>query len=326
MRPISTSYSALKSPLNEILGYQGNIGVLRCLAVRPVSMSYSELSERSDITLPGVHKTVKRLVKTGVLAHSGSGKQQLIAMRNEHPLSGIIKELFKEESERFERLIKTIRRQIDELSYEVLSAWIYGSVASDCDQYGDPMQIAILGKVGSIGLAADELRNRLIDHEVELQFDVSIEIKVLTRADLIADKKLILDDIIHLIGIDPIFFAEGRSSGSGNRITHHELDKRSRLAGKAWAVFIGKYPEIISRTVRSLEKRISKTDDGTKKTLDEWKQILETMPAQRLAKLLASDSERATRLRQSNPLWTVLTNEEKEKLEQIQSRSLNNEP
>ncbi|MEX2409996.1 MAG: hypothetical protein WD607_01265, partial [Candidatus Paceibacterota bacterium] len=60
-------------------------------------------------------------------------------------------------------------------------------------------------------------------------------------------------------------------------------------------------------------------------TIKEWKHILETMPAQRLAKLLASDSERATRLRQSNPLWTVLTTEEKERFEQIQSKGINNE-
>ncbi|MDZ7720647.1 MAG: winged helix-turn-helix domain-containing protein [Balneolaceae bacterium] len=234
MRSVAKSNSSLKVPLNDILGYQANIRVLRYLTIHPASVSYSELAKQTGITLPGIHKTVKRLIETGIIVYAGSGKQQLITLRTEHPLSGIITELFKKEDEYFKKLKKSIKNQIDRLQVEIFAAWIYGKVADGCDEYGDPLQIAVLGKADTVDRAAEELRNYLFKSDIEADFDVTIELNGMTPADLEVSKKTLTGRIIHLYGMDPIIYAEGRGFFTEKAENHQNLDKRSQLAGKAW--------------------------------------------------------------------------------------------
>ncbi|MDZ7720646.1 MAG: hypothetical protein U5K72_17650 [Balneolaceae bacterium] len=85
------------------------------------------------------------------------------------------------------------------------------------------------------------------------------------------------------------------------------------------------HPELISRTIQSLEKRIEEGDSHTKNELKEWKDFLESTSVQRLAKFLESESERATQMRQSNPFWLVVSDEEKEEYEKILSKLVQNE-
>lgn len=320
MRPVSDTSSALKNPLNEILGYQGNIRLLRCLSVRGIAMSYSELAEQAGISLPGVHKVVARLEKSGMIDYHGSGKRQLITLRKKHPLYDAITQLFKVEKERFDSLKKTIRQEIKKFEHHLKSAWMYGKAAEGTDQYGDPLQIALLGKTASIDQITDELIEQIRERGIESQYDATIEITGLSQADLEASKKTITGYYIILAGIDPIFFAEGRPKTPGREIKHADLDRQSLEAGKAWGKLLKKYPEIISRAVEHLENRIPESDIGTGKELQEWKHLLESMSVQRLVKFLCSDSERATRLRQSNPFWQVITQEERSKFDQILSK------
>lgn len=325
MRPIVKSNSALKVPLNEILGYQANIRVLRFLTTQSVSVSYSELAKQTGITLPGVHKTVKRLIETGILTLAGSGNQQLIELREGHPMSGVISELFSEERGYFNQLLTVIKNQIEELSEEILAAWIYGKVAEGTDQYGDPLEIAVLGKIDSVDLAAEELQNRLFKDNVEDEFDVTIEVNGVTPADLEGNKKTIAGNMIHLYGVDPIFYAKGRGFFNDKAEDHQFLDKRSQLAGKAWGTFIQQHPELISRTIQFLEKRIDEEGSSIQRELKEWKEFLESTSVQRLVKFLKSDSERATRMRQSNPFWLVVSDEEKENYENLLSKIVKRE-
>lgn len=325
MRPVVKSNSALKVPLNEILGYQTNIRVLRFLATHSVSVSYSELAKQTGITLPGIHKTVKRLIKTGIVVHTGSGNQQLIELRSGHPLSGILSELFREEREYFKQLITILKKKIGELSVEIQAAWIYGKVAEGNDQYGDPLQVAILGKVDSVDFTVDELQKRLFNNNVEEDFDVTIEVNGITPADLEVSKKTITGNILHLYGIDPIFYAEGRGFFDDKAENHRVLDKRSHLAGKAWSAFIRQHPELISRTVQFLKKRANEDGSRTQRELKEWKEFLESASVQRLVKFLESDSERATRMRQSIPFWMVVSDEEKEDYKKLFSKIVKSE-
>lgn len=325
MRPVVKSNSALKVPLNEILGYQANIRVLRFLTTESVSVSYSELAKQTGITLPGIHKTVKRLLATGIVVLTGSGNQQLIELRNGHPLSGILLELFREERGYFKQLTTIIKHQIDELSVEIQAAWIYGKVAEGSDQYGDPLEIAVLGKADLVDLAAEELQNKLFRNNVEDEFDVTIEVNGITPADLEGSKKTIAGNMIHLYGVDPIIYADGRGFFNDKAEDHQVLDKRSQLAGKAWGAFIRQHPELISRTVQLLNKRTDEDASLIQKELKEWKEFLESTSVQRLAKFLESDSERATRMRQSNPFWMVVSDEEKEEYKKLLSNIVKSE-
>jgi hypothetical protein len=316
MRPVAKSNSALKTPLNEILGYPGNVRILRCLMNKKISMSYGELADQSGISIPGVHKAVDRLIKTGILAYQGSGKRQLITSREQHPLFYPLSECFNAETERFESLKNRLKQEVGNMKVKPVSAWMYGKTVQGVDQYGDPLQIALLGSPSSIDDLTDQFKECVADSKIESTFDVTIQINGITQADLDADHKTIAGGTDLLWGMAPIFFAEGYRSSAGSK-THGDLDAQSLQAGKALGKLLTTYPEIVARTIRHLESRISETDSGVKGELTEWKQLLESASLQRLIKLLVSEGERATRMRQSNPFWQVLTEGERQKLVEV---------
>jgi hypothetical protein len=61
--------------------------------------------------------------------------------------------------------------------------------------------------------------------------------------------------------------------------------------------------------------RLLKEDPGTAtKDLTEWRDILDLYSPQRLSMFLTSSSERANRLRQSNPFFAILNADERSRL------------
>ena len=319
MRPVSEQNSAIKSPLNEILGYQANVRLLRCLFETDGGMSYSELAERTGLSLPGVHKVVSRMMTLGIIEFTGSGKRQQINIRNEYPLTDNLEELFKAEKRYYHSLITSLKEIIDRLEPQPRSAWIFGTLARGSDEYGDPIRIGILGNIKKIDEITDQFREQLIESGIEQRFDVTIEVSGIVLADLKSNETSYADEIIPLWGADPKHYLKNTGEESNVIDSHQELDKRSKIDAKAWVELLQRHPEIIERTIKDLEERISQISSGEKKELQEWKHILKSMSHQRLKKFLESDSERSTRLRQSLPFWPVLKNKERNKLNEIKS-------
>lgn len=315
----SRQNSALRTPLNEILGSRGHILVLRQLVKLENPASHSELHDRTGLSRQGVYDVVVRLIETGILRYVGSGRQQHVNLRNEHPLANVIRQLFKSEKERYSSLIKRLQQEISTIEQKPTSVWIFGQVARGTDEYGDPVQIALLGDVKSVDSQTDSFRNRLYQAGIESDYDVTIDIRGVTVADLESRPALIDDEVILLWGIDPQSILERPGKNSGKQKTHRELDARSLTDAKAWTDLLRKYPEIVSRTINYLDEHIPQISSGEKKELQEWKHILETMSYQRLKKFLLSNSERSVRLRQSLPFWPALN--EKERTELLESKS-----
>lgn len=325
MRPIKDHNSALKNPLNEILGYQANVRLLRCLVEAREAMSHSELADRTGLSLPGIHKVVTRMIETGIIQYIGSGKKQQIEIRNAHPLVPAIKELFKAEREYSDSLIKNLKETIKDLESKPKSAWIFGKVALGFDEYGDPIRIALLGDVKSIDKITDQFRDQLRNSGIEKEFDVTIDINGVTLADIESKPAIDIENIILLWGTDPQHYLENSINEKEGKSSHEDLDHQSLIDSKAWTELLKTYPEIIQRTIKYLDDRIPQISSGEKKELQEWKHILESMSLQRLKKFLESDSERSTRLRQSLPFWPVLKDNERTKLEKLKSEQKDHE-
>jgi DNA-binding Lrp family transcriptional regulator len=282
-------------------------------------MSYSELAERTGLSLPGVHKVVSRMMTLGIIEFTGSGKRQQINIRNEYPLTDNLEELFKAEKRYYHSLITSLKEIIDRLEPQPRSAWIFGTLARGSDEYGDPIRIGILGNIKKIDEITDQFREQLIESGIEQRFDVTIEVSGIVLADLKSNETSYADEIIPLWGADPKHYLKNTGEESNVIDSHQELDKRSKIDAKAWVELLQRHPEIIERTIKDLEERISQISSGEKKELQEWKHILKSMSHQRLKKFLESDSERSTRLRQSLPFWPVLKNKERNKLNEIKS-------
>ncbi|MEX2367904.1 MAG: winged helix-turn-helix domain-containing protein [Balneolaceae bacterium] len=322
MNNLDNKNSALKTPLDDILGSKGHIMILRQLAEAENPMSHSELLDRTSLSRQGVYDIVRRLIENGIISYVGSGKQQQVQLRQEYHLTDIITKLFKAEKKRFEDLIQRLKKEIKNLEIKPKSAWIFGKVAQGIDQYGDSLCVAMMGEVRTVDQIVEDLRSQIYETEIEKQFDVTIEISGVTLADFESRPIFNTNMIILLWGPDPQHFLVGSKDERTGKRTHQDLDKQSLIDSKAWTELLKTHPEIIQRTIEYLEERIPQIRSGEKNELKEWKHILESMSFQRLKKFLQSDSERSTRLRQSLPFWPVLNNNERAKLEKIKSEQL----
>jgi len=317
MKLNNNTNSSLKTPLSEILGTKGHIHVLRELNDHNGAMSHSELIRRTGLSRQGVYDVVTRLVETGILSYTGSGRQQLVNVRKEYPLFESIQVLFQSEKNRYYLFLETLKKLTESLNTLPKSVWIFGKVAQGTDVYGDPVQIALLGDTKTIDKLTDQFRAGLVEENVESQFDVTIEIRGVTIADLETRTELTGKNTILIYNVDPNAFLESSKPGSPTPKTHKEFDRKSISQAKAWTELLRTYPEIIPRTATFLEHQIPHITSGEKKELQEWKHLLENSSFQRLKKFLESDSERSTRLRQSLPFWQVLNEREREKFKEL---------
>ncbi|WP_069130354.1 helix-turn-helix domain-containing protein [Rhodohalobacter halophilus] len=317
MKNSENQLSALRYPLTAILGSKGHVIVLRVLIRSKHPLSHSELLERTDLSRQGVYDITKRLVETGVVTYTGYGRQQLVTVREDYPLYRELVSLFNMETQRYKELVDTLRSGLSNLERQPESAWIFGSAARGEDEYGDPVQIALLGKLKTIDSLTGEFREKLIQYKVESTFDVTIDIRGVTIADLETKPYLTEEGTVHLWGIDPKDYLNPQTNKSTSVTSHKDLDERSMVESKIWTELLKSNPEIIPRTISLLDKQIDKTSTGEKLELLEWKNLLENSSNQRLKKFMESDSERAIRLRQSLPFWQVLTESEKNKFEHL---------
>jgi sugar-specific transcriptional regulator TrmB len=317
MKGASQQISSLRYPLNTILGSKGHILIIRELLETGQPMNHSELIDRTNLSRQGVYDVVERLVENGLVTYSGSGRRQLVEVRKNHPLHEVLIQLFKSEKGRFESLTETLRTEINALEHKPESAWIFGKAAQGVDEYGDPLQIALLGKLKSIDSVTNRFRERLIRNKLEPAFDVTIDLRGITVADLEARPSLTKQGMIHLWGVDPVIFLNHQNDQSSAVTSHKDHDEKTLKESKAWTELLKTHPEIIPRTVTWLNRQIEATGSGEKMEWLEWKNLLENCSYQRLKKFMESDSERSVRLRQSLPFWMVLTENERTKFEQL---------
>lgn len=313
----SQSKSSLRYPLNAILGSKGHVMVIRELIHAGEPVGHSELIDRTALSRQGVYDIIGRMAENGTIAYSGSGQRQLIELRKDHPLYGELVTLYRAESKQFDNLISTLRSEIRNLEPQPDSAWIFGKAARGEDDYGDPLHIALLGKLKTIDSITRTFREQLIRRNIEPAYDVTIDLRGITLADLEARPSLFEQGTILLWGADPASLLGNQSDQSARNISHKELDETARIESKLWAELLKRHPEIIPRTVTWLNRQLEHSGTGQRMEWLEWKNILEKSSYQRLRKFLESESERSVRLRQSLPFWMVLTEHEREKFHQL---------
>jgi hypothetical protein len=314
---------ALRYPLSSILGSKGHVAVLRELVSSAHPLSHSQLLERTNLSRQGVYDITKRLVETGAVKFAGFGKHQLVTMREDYPLYMALVDLFSKEETRYQDFISALHSILSSLEIQPQSAWIFGRAVVSEDEYGESVQIALMGELRTIDSVTGNFRKKIMEERLESRFDVTIEAKGITIADLEAKPFLAYPETIHLWGIAADFYMPSRQDGSTAIKHHKDFDEQSLADSTIWTALLRLYPSIIPRTIAFLEKQIEIVSTGEKMELIEWKNLLESSSFQRLKKLMESDSERAVRLRQSMPFWRVLSDNEQKKFKQLQQESTN---
>ena len=308
MRPISTAQSILRNPLNELLGTEANVRLLRVLADEVDGpLTAADIAERAELSMTGARKALMRLVDSGFVELVGGGRKQQYALQGSDPLMKMAANLFRTERKRYEELIDTLRMEAQQLAPAPRSVWIHRFPF----QLGDPLEVGVLGESAEISTTTLDARKRFA--EIEKKFDVTIEISGYTRADL---PDLVLEKITLLAGTPPV---PPPVDPSGWRPeSHRDLDQRSLDWSRSLVSLIEEDPSLIHRARTHLDLLLKRDQGTAERDLSEWRKILESYPRRRLLRFMVSSTPRAGRLRQSNPFLAVLGRDEKLRLQKAQ--------
>lgn len=80
------------------------------------------------------------------------------------------------------------------------------------------------------------------------------------------------------------------------------------------AAAVEKDTSLIRRAKDHIDRLLKEDQGAAAGDIMEWRNILDTYSIQRLVRFITSSSERAKRLRQSNPFFAILNTDERAKL------------
>jgi predicted transcriptional regulator len=305
MRPIVSDQNSLRYPLNELLGTQARVRLLRVLANEvDGSLTAPNAAEHAGLTIPGAHKALKRLVQSGFVVRVGGGRKHQYELCRSDKLVSAIAELFQSEKERYEDLLSAIKDKLEKLVPYARAAWIQDFP----DEFGDSMILGVLHETKHLSGYIQRLQKQL--NQVGRDFDLTIEVNGYTKADL---PDLKADKVTPLYGVLP-FPDEYSREMYATPLTHEQKDQQMLELSRKLAKAIDLDTSLVRRAKEHVQ-RILKGDHGSAtKDIEEWRDILESYSIRRLSQFLISTSQRAYRLRQSNPLFAILTNEERRRL------------
>ncbi len=304
MRPIVNIQDPLRYPLNELFGTQAHVRLLRVMASEVDGpLTASDVAKRAGLTVPGAQKALGRLFRSGFISRVGGGRKHQYEIRSTDKLMQIALELFLAEKDRYEQLLSTIKKEVKNLTPHPHAVWIQAI----SKEIGEPLILGLLHETRHLTNCVRQLREKL--NLVETDFDLTIELEGYTKADISISQA---DDVTILYGILPSPAISKRQLA--NQLTHKEKDRHLQLLSRKLAMAIEKDTSLLKRA-KDYINRLLKEDQGTaKRDLMEWRDILNRYSIQRLSKFFISTSERANRLRQSNPFFAILNADERTQL------------
>jgi wobble nucleotide-excising tRNase len=96
--------------------------------------------------------------------------------------------------------------------------------------------------------------------------------------------------------------------------THKEKDQLMLEFSRKLAEAVEHDTSLVRRAKEHVQLMLKKDHGSATKDIEEWRDILESYSIRRLSRFLTSTSERANRLRQSNPLFAILNPDERNRL------------
>lgn len=300
MRPIATKRGSLRYPLDDVLGTEAHVRILRVL-IHDVDgpLGSSEVAVMTGLSQPGARKALRRLEEFGLVESVGTARAQKYALREGDRIVETLRSLFDAEQQLYDGLLRGLRIAFQAVR-EVQRAWI----PSPPMRLGDPLELVVVGDVPAIPWLGEELRARLLG--LEMEFNLTVEVSLFTRADAPSPGP----DALFIVAAEPPEESHPRRRPR----THAEADAESLLMAAAIADLLRSDPSLAKRALRHLD-RLAQDSRGTATSeVHEWRQLLQTYSPERLRRLLVSDSSRAQRLRQSSPFLPVLSFDERNRL------------
>jgi len=213
-------------------------------------------------------------------------------------------ELFQAENERYEQLLTTIKKEIENLTPHPRAAWIQPLPK----ETGEPLTLGLLHETRHLTNCVHQLRAKL--NQVEHVFNLTIELEGYTKAD-ISDLKF--PDVTPLYGVMPSLDRPTRQQVI-RPLTHREKDRRLLAQSRKLAKAIEQDTSLLRRAKNHIDRLLNEDQGSANRDLTEWRDILDMYSIQRLSRFITSSSERADRLRQNNPFFAILNSDERMRL------------
>jgi len=304
MRPPAIQQDPLRTPLNEILGSEGAVRVLRVLSDAREPMARTTVARRALLNPSGVRRLLDRLALTGLLEIVGSGRNQVVQLRNRHPLAEPLRSLFRAEHSIFDRVVESARLALSGQNLANAAVWI----ESHSTRSPGTVDIGVLAEAADLEgiVAAVQGALEALEDELAMHFVVH----GYTDADRSAggDQRWRLENVTLLHGWIPALW---RDELDGPIATHRVLDQNARRLAGAIAEALPNDPSLIDRATEWIDKRLESVSPRGAHELNEWRRILSQLSLRQIQALLTEDSERADRLRQSLPFLDVLSGNER---------------
>jgi hypothetical protein len=269
------------------------------LAARSLGLGRAAVAREARLNPRGVRAILDRLALAGIVNVQQSGRSGVVTLRENHPLTPVIRRLFQEERALFDRVVTAVRDAACESTPDVRAVWVVGGSSTGTAEVG------VLASAKQVDRAVRVLEQQLrkAEHDLAVHF--------VFRAYTEAERELVeeRETPVNLVwGWLPIAWQKG---GGGPLRSHRDLDERSKRLAAHIARRIAEDPAIIDRAVEWIDQRGRVEPDPSKRALDEWRSVLTTLSSRQVEALLVEESERADRLRQSLPFLDVLTAEDR---------------
>ncbi len=298
MRPIKSQRSALRYPLDGILGSEAQVRLLRVL-INEVDgpLSVSEAARLAELTPAGARKALERLEEYGFVQRLGSGRATY-EVSEQGVGAQALAQLFSQEQRRYDEFVASLRAAVS--LAEVKVAWVEALPSGG----KEPIQLSAVVDTNVIGWIGEELRSRLLG--LEKQLNLMIEIAVFTRADTpepAANAQLLWGTLESSVTPD-----------HHQPMTHTAANDRALGMARVIADLIRSDPSMITRARQHVDRLLREGQGAASGDLAEWRQLLETYSPERVQDLVVATSSRGERLRQSSPFFAVLTPAERDRL------------
>lgn len=306
MRPITSEQDPIKYPLNELIGTRANVRLLRVMANEVEGpLTAVDVAKRAGLTVPGAQKALGKLLRSGFVLRVGGGRKHQYEIQRSDRLMKTTIDLFQAEKRRYEQLLVAIKNEIGKLVPPPQAVWIQAA-AKEID---DPLILGFLHETLHLSKCENQFRAGL--HPVEEDYDLTIEVEGYTKADI---PDLDLDGINVLYGVMLQTTNSPMQRQIKKALTHREKDLQLKALSQKLADVLEKDASLMRRAKDHIDFLLKESQGTAAKDLMEWRSILDSYSIRRLVHFLTSTSERANRLRQSNPFFAVLNAAEREQL------------
>lgn len=171
--PSPSPQSALRYPVNAVLGNPGNVRLMRELFRHGGELTAPQLAARTGMTAQGVRATLAALERSGAVEAIGSARARLYRARRSHPLAPALEALFRDEEDRHAAILAAVTDAAGS-EPDIYAAWLYGSVARGEDRHDSDLDIVIVTQVGCRTICSARMRSNLNEAAERLAFTPSI--------------------------------------------------------------------------------------------------------------------------------------------------------